>query len=94
VLDKWLGHRLGLQISPAGEIRLTFGFAAAHVRDARYPTFLDTTWTYLPLWDWRGFTRPLPSTPKTLAGLSEVVAEPPEIGRVNRPVLRVFLPRP
>jgi hypothetical protein len=33
--DGWLGHRLGLNVAPSGECRLTFGFAAAHVQDLK-----------------------------------------------------------
>ena len=88
LLDKWLGHRLGLDIVP-GEVRLTFGFRAAHVQNCTQPRFLDATWGYLPLWDWRGKTRPLPGAPTGLNGLEEVVADPPELRHLNRAVERV-----
>lgn len=91
LISEWLGHRLGLNVSPVGEIRLTIGFWAAHTDDARRPTYRDASWAFLPLWDWRGKTRPLPRTPGGLGGLEELVAQPPELGRANRPVIRVRL---
>jgi hypothetical protein len=91
LISEWLGHQLGLLISPAGETRLTVGFWAAHTDDARRPTYRDTSWEFLPLWDWRGKTRPLPRTPAGLGGLEELVAQPPELGRTNRPVTRIRL---
>jgi hypothetical protein len=89
--DGWLGHRLGLNVAPTGEIRLTFGFAAAHVHGVKVPTFYDVPWNFLPLWDYGGKTRPLPRTPAGMGGLEEVVGDPPEIGRINRPVSRINL---
>lgn len=91
LLNEWLGHRLGLDVSASGETRLAFGFLAGHVNDAHHPTFYDTTWSYLKLWDYRGTTRPLPRTPAGLTGLEEVVALPPEIGRTSRPIVRIKL---
>ena len=94
LLNDWLGHRLGLNISATGENRLTFGFLAAHVDDVHRPTFLDTTWEYLEVWHYGGRTRPLPSIPAGLSGLEEVVALPPEIGRTCRSIVRMaLLPR-
>jgi hypothetical protein len=89
--DGWLGHRLGLNVAPSGEIRLTFGFAAAHVDELKRPTFYDVPWNFLPLWDFSGKTKPLPGTPTGMTGLEELVGNPPEIGRINRPVLRINL---
>ena len=91
LLNEWLGHRLGLDLSPAGETRLAFGFLSGHVEDVRHPTFFDTTWRYLPLWNWEGLTRPLPGTPAGLSGLKEVVAKPPELKHIHTPVARVTL---
>jgi hypothetical protein len=93
LLDEWLGHRLGLDVSPAGETRLAFCFLAGHVQDVHRPTFYDTTWTHLTLWSYSGVTRPLPGTPARSTGLEEVVAFPPEIGRTSRPIVRVQLQR-
>ena len=89
--DGWLGHRLGLNVAPSGEIRLTFGFPAAHVDELKLPTFYDVPWNFLPLWDCSGKTKPLPRTPTGMTGLEELVGNPPEIGRINRPVLRINL---
>jgi hypothetical protein len=91
VRDEWLGHRLGLDISASGEFRLTFGFKAGHVDDVRQPTFCDTTWQSLVLWDWRGITRPLPGTPSGLRGLEEVVAKPPQMQHIYSRVVRLRL---
>jgi hypothetical protein len=91
LVDGWLGHRLGLNVAPSGEIRLTFGFPAAHVDELRLPTFYDVPWNFLPLWDSSGRTKPLPRTPTGMTGLEELVGNPPEIGRINRPVLRINL---
>jgi len=88
IKDRWLGHRLGLNMRP-GEVRLTFGFKASQVQNCVQPRFFDATWGYLPLWDWRGRTRPLPGTPTGLDGLEEVVADPPQLWHLNRPVERV-----
>jgi hypothetical protein len=88
VTGEWLGHRLGLRLQP-GEVRLTFGFRANHVDNVAEPRFLDATWSYLPLWDWRGKTRPLPGTPPGLDGFDELVADPPELRSLDRPVIRV-----
>jgi hypothetical protein len=93
LLNDWLGHRLGLDLSRAGETRLAFGFLSGHVDDVRHPTFFDTTWQYLPLWNWKGSTRPLPRTPAALSGLEEVVAKPPELKHVHTQVARVTLRR-
>lgn len=87
VLDKWLGARLGLDLQP-GELRLTFGFAAAHVDNPTEPRFFDATWKdFLSKWHWGGKTLPLSGTPKSHGGLEEVVADPPLLRDLNRPVL-------
>lgn len=91
--ERWLAHRLGLDVAASGETRLTFGFAAAHVRDVRYPTFCDTSWLQLPQWDWRCITRPLTLAPRGTNGLAEVVAQPPMIDRTNRPILAIDIPK-
>lgn len=89
--NEWLGHRLGLNVAASGETRLTLGFFAAHVQDPRRPTYCDVTWNFLPLWDWKGRTKPLAGTPTRLNGLHEAVAVPPELHRLNRPVRRLKL---
>jgi hypothetical protein len=89
--NEWLGHRLGLNVAPRGETRLTIGFWSAHTNDPRRPTYRDASWDFLSLWDWRGKTRPLPGTPAGMTGLEELVAEPPELSRINRPVARIRL---
>ena len=91
-LNRWLPHRLGLQLN-VGQRRLTFGFRAANVQDCREPRFLDTTWMSLSYWDWRGRTRPVPGTPGRMNGFEEVVAEPPELQHLNRPVIRLTVDR-
>jgi hypothetical protein len=91
LLNEWLGHRLGLDISASGETRLAFGFLAGKVDEVRHPTYYDATWSYLRLWSYRGATRPLPHTPGGLTGLEEVVALPPEMGKTFRPVVRLKL---
>jgi hypothetical protein len=84
----WLSQRLGLPSSP-GEVRLMFGFKAHRVRNCAQPRFFDATWKALPLWDWRGKTRPVPGTPDGLGGFEEVVADPPELICLDRPIERL-----
>jgi hypothetical protein len=91
LLDIWLGHRLGLRLR-SGESRLTFSFQANLVENVAEPRFLDTTWDYLPLWTWEGRTRPLTGAPAGLHGLEEVVADPPELRFLNRPVVELISP--
>lgn len=90
LVDKWLGHRLGLRILP-GEKRLTLSFRAVYLRRPAVPRFLDATWSYLPLWHWSGLTKPLSGTPSSLAGLEEIVAVPPKLKEINARVRRVVL---
>lgn len=85
VLDDHLPKRLGLKLKP-GERRLTMSFLAKNVRTVRSPRFLDATWGYLNLWDWRGKTRPLPGLPVSMDGLCETVAVPPKLNDLNRPI--------
>jgi hypothetical protein len=92
--DEWLAHRLGLDLSRWGPAGLTFSFYRARVEDIHYPTFYDVPWSLLPLWDWRGKTRPLLGTPLGLDGLEEVIAKPPQIGRHEPPVIRLTIRRP
>lgn len=85
IVDGHLPTRLGLLLVP-GERRLTMGFFAKNVEAVHRPRFLDASWGYLNLWDWRGMTRPLPGTPASVNGLREVVAKPPLLRDLNRPI--------
>jgi hypothetical protein len=91
IANEWLGHRLGLNLSRKPEVRLTFGFRAGHVSDPRRPTYRDVSWEHMSLWRWNGVTQPLPRTPAGLLGLEELVATSPEIGQIDRDVVRLKL---
>jgi hypothetical protein len=91
--DPWLGHRLGLNLAPTPEVRLTFGFRAGHVVDPRRPTFRDVAWVHRSLWHWSGITQPLPKTPAGMTGLEEVVAISPELSQLDRDVTRITVQR-
>ena len=93
LLGPWLAARLGLKIDDR-ETRLTFGFWERDVKDVKQPRFYDPSWKYLSYWHWTGKTRPLPRTPGSPEGLEELVAAPPQLGRLSRPVERVECRQP
>jgi hypothetical protein len=89
--DEWLGHRLGLKLPRRRENRLGIGFLAGRTGDPRRPTYRDVSWQHISLWQWNGFTRPLPGTPTGYSGLEELVAVSPELGQHDGPVIRLKL---
>jgi hypothetical protein len=89
--DEWLGHRLGLKLPRRRENRLGIGFLAGRTGDPRRPTYRDVSWEHISLWQWNGFTRPLPGTPTGYSGLEELVAVSPELGQHDGPVIRLKL---
>jgi hypothetical protein len=89
--DEWIGHRLGLKLSRKRETRLAFSFRAGHIDDPRLPTYRDVAWEHMELWRWNGKTQPLPRTPSGYDGLDELVAVPPELGRLDQDIFRIKL---
>jgi hypothetical protein len=89
--DEWLGHRLGLKLPRKRENRLALGFLAGRVHDPRQPTYRDVAWAHMSLWQWNGFSRPLPGTPTGFSGLEELVAVSPDLGQIDGLVMRLRL---
>jgi hypothetical protein len=84
---KTLANDLGLALKK-NEARLTFVFKAAHVDGIAVPRFYDPHWVDLSRWHWSGRTKPLNGAGD---GFEEVVAQPPCLRDLTRPVVRLIV---